>query len=136
MRENQHIGGPNENDGLNRPGDPGENSRAVVRSRGRANAVPARSDYVEVPPYVIGEPPIAPETGGLLEYWRMIRRRKGTLVLAAFLGALAGFLFTLPQTAIYQARAVVEILPMNAGYDMRRTSPIGQSGGIGDLLDI
>ena len=40
-------------------------------------------------------------SGGLLEYWRILQRRKGTVILIAGLGMIAGFLYTVPQTPIY-----------------------------------
>lgn len=48
-----------------------------------------------------------------IEYWRMLRRRKGTLAIAALIGALAGVLFTFPQTPIYRAEASIEIQGFN-----------------------
>jgi capsular exopolysaccharide synthesis family protein len=54
----------------------------------------------------------------------MLRRRKGTLVLIAFLGALAGFLLTLPQTPVYQARLSLEIQSLNENFlNMRDVNP-------------
>jgi capsular exopolysaccharide synthesis family protein len=133
MRENQHFGGASEQPLRNS----GNNERALVRARGRAAAAPARQDYLEVPPYVIGESPYEQASGGgLVEYWSLLRRRKGTLLLGICLGGLTGLLVTLPQTPVYQAKGVVEILPMNVSYEMRRSSPIAHSGGVGDLLDI
>lgn len=64
------------------------------------------------------------EAGGLLEYGRILRRRKGTLILVAFLGALAGFLITVPQTPIYQARSTLEVQGLNENFlNMREVSP-------------
>jgi capsular exopolysaccharide synthesis family protein len=81
---------------------------------------------MEVPPPVVlnGEaPPL------LLEYWYMLRRRKGTLVLIACLGLLAGVLLTLPQTPVYQARTVLEIQNLNQNFlNMRDVSPTAQEG--------
>ncbi len=79
---------------------------------GAAN-LPARTPYLDVPPPVVlnGEaPPL------LLEYWYMLRRRKGTLVLMACLGLLAGVLLTLPQTPVYQARTSIEIQNLNQNF--------------------
>src|SRR5262249_40263045 len=103
MRENKQFGGSSEQSGAE--------VRAMVRSRGR-NTIPAtRQDYLEIPPYVVSEAPAEKAvSGGLLEYWRILRRRKGMLLLSVFLGGLVGFLVTLPQTPIYQAKGVVEIL--------------------------
>jgi succinoglycan biosynthesis transport protein ExoP len=54
--------------------------------------------------------------GGLLEYWLILRRYKGTLILIAFLGAVVGYLVTLPQTPIYQARTSIEIENLNENF--------------------
>ena len=72
--------------------------------------------------------------GGLLDYWRMIQRRKGTVLLAAFLGALAAVLYTLPQTPIYQARTTLEVqdinsssaIPGSKGFLGSEPDPLGQ----------
>ncbi len=71
--------------------------------------LPARYQYVEVPPQEASEP----ETGGLIEYWHILRRRKGTVLLVAILGTIAGVLFSLPQTPVYQAKATLEMLNIN-----------------------
>ena len=67
--------------------------------------------------------------GLLLEYWDILRRHKGTLILIAFLGLLASLLFTLPQTPIYQARASLEIQSLNENFlNMRDVSPTANEG--------
>lgn len=52
-----------------------------------------------------------PESGsqGLLQYWGVLRRRRGAVVLFAALGVVAGVLLSLPQTPIYRAEAKLEI---------------------------
>src|ERR1035441_10463792 len=103
--------------------DPGQ---TPVPHRNGGSNLPARQPYMEVPPPVVlnGEaPPL------LLEYWYMLRRRKGTLVLIACLGLLAGVLLTLPQTPVYQARTVLEIQNLNQNFlNMRDVSPTAQEG--------
>ena len=47
------------------------------------------------------EPSEEPGGGTLLDYWHILKRRKGTLILVTFLGGLLAVLFTLPQTRIY-----------------------------------
>ena len=75
--------------------------------------------------------------GGLLEYWRILRRRKGTLILIAALGTLAGILISVPQTPIYQARTSIEVQDMNADFlNIRQTTPVSESTGTMSLTDI
>ena len=103
--------------------DPGQ---TPVPHRNTAANLPARPPYLEVPPPVVlnGEaPPL------LLEYWNMLRRRKGTLVLFACLGLLAGVLLTLPQTPVYQARTTLEIQNLNENFlNMRDVNPNANEG--------
>src|SRR5438046_10557775 len=54
-----------------------------------------------------------PYTGGFLEYWRMIRRRRGTVIILTCLGGLVGLLIGLPQTPVYRSRATVEVQTLN-----------------------
>jgi capsular exopolysaccharide synthesis family protein len=80
-----------------------------------------RPPYVEAPyAEVMGEP----GPGLLLEYWEILRRHTGTLLLAAFFGLLAALLFTLPQTPVYRARASLEIQNLNENFlNMREVNP-------------
>ena len=75
--------------------------------------------------------------GGLVEYWRILRRRKGTVLAIAFAGLLAGFLVTLPQTPVYQARTSLEIQDLNQDFmNMRQVSPVSESSTFTALSDI
>jgi polysaccharide biosynthesis transport protein len=63
-------------------------------------------------------------TSGLVEYWKVVVRHRGTVLLLLILGAVAGFLFTLPQTPIYRAHATMEIQGLNENFlDMKNFSP-------------
>ncbi len=96
-----------------------------MQGPGHAAPSPARLPYAEPPE----DPAAGSNPDGLLDYWHIIRRRMGTLVLIAFLGCLAGFLLTLPQTPIYQARTSIEVQEMNENFlnmrDMNPTAPAG-----------
>mgnify|MGYP005838020233 CR=1 FL=1 len=75
--------------------------------------------------------------GGLLEYWLILKRRKGAVILIATLGALAGFLYTLPQTPVYQANASIEVQVVNRDFlNMRQVNPVEQSANSWDNSDI
>src|SRR5260370_28957561 len=70
------------------------------------------------------------EYAGLLEYWQMIRRHKLPVVLATVLGLAAGFLLTLPEPRIYQARTTLEIQGLNDDFlNMKNVSPTAMAGG-------
>jgi capsular exopolysaccharide synthesis family protein len=96
------------------------------RRKSAGTSLVARPQYIEAPsPEVIEEP----GPGLLLEYWDILRRHRGTLVLIAFLGLLSSLLLTLPQTPIYQARASLEIENLNENFlNMRDVSPTGNEG--------
>ena len=68
-----------------------------------------------------------PESG-LVEYWRVIVRHRGTVALVCVLGGLAGFLLTLPQTPVYRAHTTIEVQGLNENFlNMKDVSPT--SGG-------
>jgi capsular exopolysaccharide synthesis family protein len=93
--------------------------------------------YTEVP-YTKGPVP-SPEfdTGGLIDYWRILGRRKGTLILLATVGGLIGFLVTLPQTPVYQAKTSIEIMGVNQNFlNVREASPITDGSTSPDIVDL
>jgi capsular exopolysaccharide synthesis family protein len=78
-----------------------------------------------------------PGSGGLLEYWRILRRRKGTLILIAALGLVAGLLLTLSQTPIYQARTALEIQDINENFlNIKQVTPVSDGNSYTALSDI
>ncbi len=65
---------------------------------------------------------------GVVEYWRLVKRKRGTLVIAAFLGLLAGVLFTLPQTPLYRSRTTIEIQNLNGDFmKSKQMNPVNDS---------
>ena len=69
------------------------------------------------------------DSAGLAELWHTLRRRKGTVILAGFLGALAGLLVMVPQTPIYQARTSLEIQDLNENFlNIKQVTPVSESG--------
>lgn len=63
----------------------------------------------------------------LLEYWRMLRRHKVTLLLAACLGLLLGVSLTILQTPVYEARTTLEIQNPNENFlNMRDVNPTSE----------
>ncbi len=111
--------------------DPGQH---LSRRKNAGTSLRVRPQYVEATyPEVIEDP----GSSLLLEYWDILRRRKGTLVLIAFLGLLSSLLFTLPQTPVYQARASLEIQNLNRNFlNMRDVSPTANEGGSSPEYDL
>lgn len=54
--------------------------------------------------------------GGPLEYWQILQRRKGTLMIIALLGVLIAGLLTVLQTPMYQAHTSLEIQDLNENF--------------------
>jgi capsular exopolysaccharide synthesis family protein len=74
---------------------------------------------------------------GLMDYGRILRRRKGTVILIAFLGLLVGILITLPQTPVYQARTSLEVVDVNQDFlNMRQALPVSDAGTYTAVADI
>jgi polysaccharide biosynthesis transport protein len=65
----------------------------------------------------------------LAENLRIIRKRKGIVVLAGFLGLLAAVLYTLPKPPVYSSSASIEVQPPNDDFlfarDVNPTSSAG-----------
>lgn len=77
------------------------------------------------------------QTGGLLEYSRILRRHKGEVILVAFLGVLTAVLITLPQTPVYQARTSLEIQDINQEFmNLKQVNPVAEDSGTNALSDM
>jgi len=104
--------------------------------------IPVEYQPIEPPPgYPRALPP--PEhfgneqSGGLLEYWRILRRHKGAVILSCFLGLLVAVLITLPQTPVYQGRTTLEIQDLNQEFmNLKQVSPVNEDSGANALTDI
>jgi capsular exopolysaccharide synthesis family protein len=86
---------------------------------------PQPAGYVEAPSRYAREYLEDASPGGLLEYWNILRRRKGAVLLFAFLGIVLALLLTLPQTPVYQGRASLEIQSLNQDFmNTKQVNPI------------
>src|ERR1041385_1217604 len=69
---------------------------------------------------------------GILEYWQMVRRHKGAIIVAIFLGGAIGFLLTLSAPRVYQSRMTMEIQALNDEFlNMRAVNPTAETSGGG-----
>ena len=67
---------------------------------------------------------------GVVAYWRMVMRHKWLVVLVAFLGTVAGILFTLPQTPIYQSSTSLEVQGLNENFlNLENLNPTSSPSG-------
>jgi capsular exopolysaccharide synthesis family protein len=83
--------------------------------------------YTETPSRYAREYLADAAPGGLLEYWGILRRRKGAVFVFAFLGLVAAVLITVPQTPVFQARASLEIQTLNQDFmNMRQVNPVSE----------
>jgi succinoglycan biosynthesis transport protein ExoP len=74
---------------------------------------------------------------GIFEYWRIIRRHRGTIILFAFLGLLAAVLYTMPQTPLYRARTVIEVQDINNDFlNTRSVTPVADDNTSSVLTDV
>lgn len=66
------------------------------------------------------------DTGsGLLEYWRVLRRHKTAILLAAFGGLILGVAVGIPMKPVYRARAALEVLNINEDFlNMKQANPV------------
>lgn len=112
---------------------------------GQSN-LPAKFEVVDVPPMLAQTRPAGggyfadagddEEESGLIEYWRVLRRRKGTLIVLSAAGLVLGVLITLPQTPVYQARTTLEVLEMNQNFmNTQNVQQVAEASG-SNLLDV
>ena len=111
---------------------PSGDSSQAGRDSPRKGA-PARARLYEVPYADLND---EGGSGGLVVYFHILRRRKWTVVLAAFAGVLLAFLYTLPQTPIYGAKSTIEVQGLNENFlNMGAVTPTAD-GANGPELDI
>jgi succinoglycan biosynthesis transport protein ExoP len=97
-------------------------------------AVPA---IPAVPPLLaaaslLPEPPkgMKRDYSGALEYWQMVRRHKGAVILTTILAGVVGFYTTLSEPRIYQAHTTIEIQSLNEDFlDLKSLNPNMTSDG-------
>jgi polysaccharide biosynthesis transport protein len=117
---------------------PDSQDQFVIANCRKSEHALSRNQYSEIPAsayrYDANE---ELETGGLIEYWRILRRHKGTWIVFAFIGALVGLLITFPQTQVYQARTSVEIVGLNDNFmNFKQVNPVTQTGASSETSDI
>src|ERR1700722_4303719 len=81
--------------------------------------------YVSGTPYNAEEAGGAESGSGLIEYWRLLLRHKGTIVLSAVAGLVVGFAIGIPLTPVFRARTTIEVLNLNENFmNLKQSSPV------------
>lgn len=132
------------------PAPPHESGPHESRRRSEADMLPPAeagyprgpAGYAHYPAYgyaeqLHAEQAGAGEAGGLIEYWRILSRRRGTLALIAALGIVVAVLVTLPQTPVYRARTALEVQNINGDFlNAKQINPVSEDGGVNSLTDV
>lgn len=117
-------------------GQGGASEKIVVRSPSSRTSV-ARIGDGPRSKYARSFEPEPREGVDLFEYWRMLRRRRGTVILSVGIGLLVAVLITLPQTPVYQAKTSLELLNLNEDFmNMKDVEQVADEQGYSLLTDI
>src|SRR5665213_4573513 len=111
----------------------------VVRERGYPAArKPSRDQYSEISGGPYGyEDQEGAASGGLIQYWRILRRHKWAWFAVALGTALLGFLITIPQTPSWEAQTSVEVLNENNDFmNLKQATPLTTSDGNYDTSEV
>jgi capsular exopolysaccharide synthesis family protein len=75
--------------------------------------------------------------GSLIDYWRLIARRKFLLLAIATTGGVAGLLLAWGQQPVYRAHATLEVQDLNRDFlNMKAVTPVDPSSGTDGLTDL
>jgi polysaccharide biosynthesis transport protein len=117
---------------------PHESGKTLLTPTRSTTHTLSRHQYTEVPAIAdVLDHNSELESGGLIEYWRILCRHKAAWLIFTFAGALIGFLITVPQTRIYRAHTSVEIVGLNDNFlNFKQASPVTETGTTSETSDI
>lgn len=110
----------------------------AIRPSYRPYGLPPNRGIQQIPPPERGQyEPSGDDSIGILEYVRIIRRHRGLVLLFGFLGLISAILYTMPQTPLYRARAVIEVQNMNNDFlNTRQVNPVSEDGNSNAMSDV
>jgi succinoglycan biosynthesis transport protein ExoP len=63
--------------------------------------------------------------GGLLEYWRILRRHKWSILFSSLGGLILGIVIGIPMTPVFRARTALEVLNLNEDFmNLKQSNPV------------
>lgn len=80
------------------------NNESLIKTQDWTHVPAVTPTPISRPEYVV-----EPQTGSVLDYWRILWRRKLAVLACAALGLVGGVALTLPQAPIYRATSALEI---------------------------
>src|SRR2546421_6958866 len=73
------------------------------------------------------------EQSSILQYWPVLWRHKWIILAGGILAGLAGLVYTLPKTPVYQARTTLEIQGLNENFlNIKNIDPTVNSSSYSD----
>jgi capsular exopolysaccharide synthesis family protein len=74
--------------------------------------------------------------GGLIEYWRIIRRNSRSIITTALAGLTLGFLIGVPMKPVFRAKTSLEVLTINEDFmNMKQANPTTTSDYNSDISE-
>jgi succinoglycan biosynthesis transport protein ExoP len=96
-------------------------------------ALVARNHYVINGSYNGAPPPVRDEDDeekGILEYWRILARYKGTIIGASLAGLILGFAVCVPMKPVFRAATTLEVLTINGDFmNQKQSNPTTTADG-------
>jgi capsular exopolysaccharide synthesis family protein len=108
------------------------NNESLIKTTDWMHMPAVHSPAISRPEYLV-----EPQNGSVLDYWRILRRRKLALLLCSTLGLAAGIAFTLSQTPMYRATTALEIQDnKNDALAAKLLNPTADSTPVDSLTDV
>jgi succinoglycan biosynthesis transport protein ExoP len=101
-------------------------------SRASVQVLASSSNHALVPVLSAREPiqVLQAPTGLLVEYFGLLQRHRLTILATAVIGALLGFLITVPTLPVYRARTSLDIQNLNSDFmNMKDVAPTARNDG-------
>jgi polysaccharide biosynthesis transport protein len=108
------------------------NNESLIKTTDWTHMPGVHSPAISRPEYSV-----EPQTGSVLDYWRILWRRKLALFVCGAVGLTAGIALTLSQTPMYRATTAIEIQDnKNDAFAAKLLNPTADSTPVDSLNDV